>query len=292
MSKRRFRKSPWTETEINYLEKYFKSTKLRVLSAVFERSLNDIRSKAKELKLVRDKRQKLTPLEELTRSRWRSNIKYAALSPRKNNTARKTLFFDPKLVESYEYFVECVGNAPSLKSVLRLHDRSLGYVPQNIFWVDKDLVHPCPSFEDLSGQRFGHWRVIGGYHIKTHSNGYWVCQCDCGAIHHRSGKLLKGNRTKGCPKCVAKDREENKRLKRKPRSDMVPERSAYQRWRVVYLRWWRGKIDVCDDALVRSFKTFMKEVGPMPSPTCCITLLQPSSGYVRDNIVWTESVAP
>ena len=53
---------------------------------------------------------------------------------------------------------------------------------------------------DLTGQTFGHWKVIGRDFSKRGGSAYWFCQCDCGTSPIRSirGADLRNGKSKSC----------------------------------------------------------------------------------------------
>ena len=61
---------------------------------------------------------------------------------------------------------------------------------------------------DLTGMRFGSWRVIrrhGTYESHNHTVPTWLCVCDCGHKAIVPGNNLRSGVSTGCMKC-RKDR--------------------------------------------------------------------------------------
>ena len=60
------------------------------------------------------------------------------------------------------------------------------------------------TVQNLTGQRFGLWTVVGPYEIRN-GHAYWYCRCDCGAEKWvRAGSLKGGNSIScGCAKPTA-----------------------------------------------------------------------------------------
>ena len=52
--------------------------------------------------------------------------------------------------------------------------------------------------EDLTGQRFGRWTVIGPFRMQESGRCYWQCRCDCGVSRYVSEDSLLGGRTVSC----------------------------------------------------------------------------------------------
>lgn len=63
------------------------------------------------------------------------------------------------------------------------------------------------SRTDLSGQKFGLWKVIKkiGY-IHNNSDYYWECQCECGVLKSVKHNYLVKGRSRSCQKCSAQNR--------------------------------------------------------------------------------------
>ena len=60
--------------------------------------------------------------------------------------------------------------------------------------------------EDLTGQRFGRWTVLGRNGSDKHGKALWICQCDCGNITYgiETSSLTTGN-SQSCG-CLQKER--------------------------------------------------------------------------------------
>ena len=55
----------------------------------------------------------------------------------------------------------------------------------------------CSKIEDLTGQRFGLWIVIGPYK-RQNGNTYWFCRCDCGTEKWVPARHLKSGASTSC----------------------------------------------------------------------------------------------
>lgn len=58
---------------------------------------------------------------------------------------------------------------------------------------------------DLTGERFGSWKVLRrypeNYENCGHSIPQWVCRCDCGTVSIIPGNNLRSGASTGCVKC-------------------------------------------------------------------------------------------
>jgi len=65
-----------------------------------------------------------------------------------------------------------------------------------------------PKLQDISGQRFGRWLVVGPAPRRKppqiDRNWYWICRCDCGQERIVSGISLKDGRSQSCG-CLRKE---------------------------------------------------------------------------------------
>lgn len=59
-------------------------------------------------------------------------------------------------------------------------------MPLKIAGITK-AMRLCPTFEDLTGKRFGRFTVLG---IAEDFNGQWVVRCDCGRYSTRRKKSV------------------------------------------------------------------------------------------------------
>lgn len=51
---------------------------------------------------------------------------------------------------------------------------------------------------DITGERFGKWKVLGFSHLDKYNQAYWNCACDCGSFTPVSGKSLRKGYSKSC----------------------------------------------------------------------------------------------
>ena len=57
--------------------------------------------------------------------------------------------------------------------------------------------------KDITGQRFGRWRVLGFRRVVPKHGAYFDCRCDCGIVRAVLAKSLKWGRSKSCG-CIQK----------------------------------------------------------------------------------------
>lgn len=55
-----------------------------------------------------------------------------------------------------------------------------------------------PTFKDLTGQRFGMWKVINFFGISNKKETLWNCKCECGTERAVDSASLVNNRSKSC----------------------------------------------------------------------------------------------
>lgn len=136
--------------------------------------------------------------------RW-CRIVAASRVERKNNSRRELMIYDRRVTESFDFFLTCMGLAPTKNHVVRLRNRSVGYVPGNMFWHDKTSESHPPSFIDLTGKQFGQWIVLGNYQ-PAFAGGTWTCKCACGREKNVKAASLTTGGSKSCKKCAAQSR--------------------------------------------------------------------------------------
>lgn len=52
--------------------------------------------------------------------------------------------------------------------------------------------------KDLTGQRFGHWTVLGRAKVAGNRHAMWACICDCGTERNVDGAKLRSGKSKSC----------------------------------------------------------------------------------------------
>ncbi len=59
-------------------------------------------------------------------------------------------------------------------------------------------------FADISGMRFGEWKVIAQAFSDPSAGWYWICQCSCGAVEPVHGGALRRGGSTRCTECQRK----------------------------------------------------------------------------------------
>lgn len=60
------------------------------------------------------------------------------------------------------------------------------------------------AYHELTGMRFGRWRVIEFAGLNKHRLAEWFCKCECGTERVVTGKLLRSGQSKSCG-CIQKN---------------------------------------------------------------------------------------
>lgn len=145
---------------------------------------------------------------------------------------------------------------------------------------------------NLVGQRFGQLSVLEEAGRSLHFKTLWRCQCDCGNIIVAVGGSLKSGNTKSCG-CLKRDV-----LRVLHRKHGMSQMAEYGIWagmlkrcrnkNVPYFHRYGGRgISVCDRWLF--FETFLKDVGPRPSPRHMLDRISNDGDYEPGNVRWVTS---
>lgn len=149
---------------------------------------------------------------------------------------------------------------------------------------------------DLTGQVFGKLKVMSVAESTRHGKAQWLCLCDCGTEKILiSGNLMSGaSRSCGCDQRAARE-EHNRRLREEAPGER-PRKPEYVVWLSMkdrchnpnglsYPNYGGRGITVCDEWR-HSFDTFLRDMGPRPTPRHQIDRIDNDLGYEASNCRW------
>ena len=149
---------------------------------------------------------------------------------------------------------------------------------------------------DLTGQRFGRWRVIEFSHSE-HSGAYWRCVCDCGNVKIVSGLALRNEESQSCG-CLRKE------LKTKHGQSGYRSKNGFQKGSKEYVAWCDAKarcenpknnrwycygaigIKMCDEWR-NDFAAFFAYMGKRPHGKT-LGRIDEKKGYEPGNCEWQD----
>lgn len=59
-----------------------------------------------------------------------------------------------------------------------------------------------PPSKDLTGKRFGHWKVLARCGVNAGGKVLWECRCKCKTVHARTGSDLTSGHSTQCKACA------------------------------------------------------------------------------------------
>lgn len=89
---------------------------------------------------------------------------------------------------------------------------------------------------DITGQRFGKWKVIEKTDKKSGPFFLWKCICNCGNIGYVTSQALRAGKSKGCQKCKYKDENSKKKSDNTERHIDGKKTKAYCSWQAIRAR--------------------------------------------------------
>lgn len=153
---------------------------------------------------------------------------------------------------------------------------------------------------DLTGQRFGRWKVIEKTTKRTKGGQIiYQCQCDCGTTRNVNGSSMKRGLSKSCG-CLSRDvmiqnppalkhgyRRSNKRkpeytiwtgIKQRCYNTKNPEYKYYGRRGIIMCDIWKN-----------SFENFIQDMGNRPSSNYSIDRINNNGNYESSNCRWATA---
>lgn len=154
------------------------------------------------------------------------------------------------------------------------------------------------GIKDLTGQRFGRWRIVGYSHTDhNRRSAFWLCECDCGTRRSVSGNSLRMGDTKSCG-CLHRETVSNSskihRFKHGHSANKKISREYYiwvaMRQRCEndndksYPNYGGRGIRVCDRW--KSFKNFIEDIGLKPTSAHTLERKNVNGDYALYNCKW------
>ena len=142
------------------------------------------------------------------------------------------------------------------------------------------------KFKDLTGNRFGMWKVIKVNGYDNQNKILWLCECECGNERNVSGNSLRSGRSNSCG-CY-----DFKLNKTKHFSSDLPE---YRIWKAMktrcdnpnadnFIHYGAKGIKVCERWQI--FENFYKDMGSRPTVNHSIDRINVNGNYEPNNCRW------
>jgi len=138
---------------------------------------------------------------------------------------------------------------------------------------------------DLTGEKFGYWTVLGFSHVAHKTCYYWQCQCRCGRIINVQATHLKGKAgSKQCRSCAKTKHGKSKSSAYRSRGCMI-QRCHNPNYSEYYLYGGRG-IKVCSQWR-NSASVFLEDMGEKPKDYS-IERRDVNGNYEPSNCYWAS----
>jgi hypothetical protein len=146
--------------------------------------------------------------------------------------------------------------------------------------------------EDLSGQTFNSWYVIGFSHKSKSGRIYWSCRCACGLEKPVESHNLQHGRSKSCRPCSAAVVNAEKI------THGLSKTKEYSAWQSMKTRCYNEKATKCykyHGALgvtvhpdwINDFPAFLAHIGPAPTKLHTVDRIDSFGNYEPGNVKWS-----